>query len=300
MALTFLNMKDLMADEIGDSDNATNNGLYLNMAAREVWRYGAWQERLKRDFVNTVAPITAGTVDLVNGDATVTEAAGTDDWTSPSVAGRKFALGYNKTFYNIATVTDADNFELSNAYAGETVSGTTFVIYDDVVSLASDVGTLTHVWLHDADRGYPLQVLTEKNVEHFGRYPRSTDRPWYAALIEHDSSGNRQLRIGPFAPDAVYRIEYRYLKEFTEMSGDSDTHGLNPDLDHVILTLALAYAYRRDHFTRSSRMRALAMQELRQAWMRFRPSTDPSYLVPRSELRPFMDLPVNLDSLEIP
>lgn len=299
MALTFLNMKDLMADEIGDSGNATNNGYYLNMAAREVWRYGAWQERIKRDFAVTVAPISTGTVTFTNGSTTV-DGSGVPDFTSPSVAGRKIALGYNKTPYDIASVTDADTVELADSYAGTTAAGTTYVIYDDVVSLASDVGTLTHVWLHDADRAYPLQVVTEKNVEHFGRYPRSSDRPWFASLIEHDSSGNRQLRLGPFAPDAVYRLEYRYLKEFTEMSSDGDTHGLNPDLDHVIVSLALAYAYRRDHYARSQRQRSLAMAELRQAWMRFRPSTDPSYLVPRSELRPHIDLPVNLDSLEIP
>lgn len=300
MALTLTQFLSLMADEVGDGGNDTNNTIYLNMALRDVWRYGEWTERKAAPaFVNTVAPISTGTVDVTNGDATVTEDAGTPDFTSPDVAGRKFALGYAKTPYVIDSTTDADNFELAQTYAGDTATAQTYVIYDDIVKLASDVDVLHSVWCHDSDRAYELRIVTEKQATHHGRYPRQSERPWFAALVENASDGARQIRIGPFAPDEVYRIEYRYLKTATDLSSGSDVTGLRAELDDAVLSLALSHAYRRDHYKRSVQQAAIARRIMQEELRRDHPATATTHFVRRSEMGPVVERPYDINDLEI-
>jgi hypothetical protein len=300
MGMTYTKFLAMMADEVGDSGNDENNGNYLNFAASFVWNYAEWKERRARAYVNTVLPVTTGTVDVVKDSTALIEGSGTDDWTSPSVLGYKFALNYTSTPYTIATVTDADTLVLDRAYTGASSAGTTFVMYDDVVSLASDVDTLTRVWLHDNDRAYDLPVVTEKNVEHFGHFPRQAARPWQCSLIEDGLATTRQLRVGPFAPDKVYQIEYTYLKAYSEMSSNADTTGLPATLDDAILEMALSMAYRRDHFARSTSMRQHAREMIREEWRRYSPASPKvTYLIPRSDIRPAHNYPADLNDLEI-
>lgn len=298
MALQLQNFQSLMSDEIGDDGNDTNNTYYLNMAARDIWRYAAWPEVLTSAFVNTVAPVTTGTVTLANGDATV-EGAGGMDWTSPSVAGYKFALGYGKPWYTVDTVTDADTLELAQAYAGSAASAVTYVLYNDIVTLASDVETVRRVWLHDSDRAYRMSIVPETQIEHVGHYPRQSERPYFAAVIANSSGGSRRLRLGPFAPDAVYRIEYEYSKAYTDMSSSTDTTGLNAALDDAVLELALSMAYRRDHFRRSQSMRQSAMRLVQEEWRRNRPANSVVHLSERQDIITARDVPYDIGDLEI-
>lgn len=300
MAKTLAQFLTLMADEIGDDGSDTNNTSYLNMAARDIWRYGSWPETTARAFVNTQAAIDTGTVDLVNGDATVTKAAGTPDFTSPTVAGAKFATGYSRPWYRIDTVTDADNFELAEPYIGTSVSGTAYVIYNDVLTLASDLETIRDMWIHDESRSYRLNIVPERQVEHLTHYPRQAERPYFAAIVENSSGGARQVRVGPYAPDQVYRVEYKYSKSYTDMSLTTDTTGLDAALDDAVLELALSMAYRRDHFRRSQSMRQTAYQLVREEWQRNRPAEEITYLVERRDLMPGRDAPYDVNDLEIP
>ena len=51
---------------------------------------------------------------------------------------------------------------------------------------------------------------------------------------ERDSSGNRQVLLGPNAPDDVYRIEYTYRKQTTD-----GTYSLDESRWPLVLALAL-------------------------------------------------------------
>ena len=297
---TFLQLKNLMADEIGDdaTDVATTNGRYLNMAARDAWNAYNWPEARARDFKIMTAEYSTGTI--TTDGTTGIEGSGTTF--TAGMVGRKFALGYNKTWYEIATFTDADTIVLADAYAGTDVAGSTYVIYDDTITLPSDVAVLTRVILHDSSRSYELPITNGNQRTGVGTYPLSAGRPRWATLEPNASGGERVVRLGPYAPDQTYRIQVEYLKAYTEMSADGDTHGLAEALTDTILMGALAHAYRRDHFARSQIMATEFRRRLREDWSRL------------SEVNPHIfqiaergrdrsggpdDWPVNLDSLEL-
>lgn len=209
-----------------------------------------WPELLAKGTFNTVAPITTGTVDVTISDATVTEGTtATDDWTSPSVAGYKFSLGYAKPWFLIDSVTDSDTFELAQAWPFATATNQEFTIYEDVYSLASGVDKLytNRVTLH-AEDGRLLHRLDHSDALWWQDLPSAVGSPEYFHLIEQDSSGNFQMQLGRRIPDAVYVIVYYYKLRHVNLSADPDVPLLDESLLGVVVQGAMTRCYETPEF----------------------------------------------------
>ena len=301
--LSLKQLRDLMADEIGDDDaqDTANYDRYLNLAATEVWYFAPWPERRDRDFYTMATAEATGTVTLTNDSRAVT-GSGTAFSTNGVQRWDKISLGYNKPWYSIREVTDDTNLVLEEKYAGTTAVATTYVIYRDLAFLDEHVETITRVRLHDDSETWDLPVTRGNQTSGAGSYPLSTGRPRWAAL-DLVIGGQKTLRPGPYAPDKAYRLEYEYLKRYIDMKEDGDVHGLSHRLDDAILRGALAHAYRRDHIQRSQVMEQDFRRRIRGEWARIGEASPMVYQIGMrggpSDLDQPGDWPVNLDSAEL-
>lgn len=238
-----------------------------NIAQRRISRIHDWSNLMAQDFVDTVAPINTGTVDVTADSAAVTENAGTPDWSSPDVTGRKFGLDYNSPWYQIASVSDADNFTLADTYRGATATNKNYVIYEDRVSMPSECAAVVGIWLFDTNRRLKLAHTTQDRLPHFGPaaewggYKRNDGKPYQFTQIENDSSGNMQIQVGPYAPDDNYRLQVIYKKDTTD-----DTASLLQDLEDAWIYWTLSLAYGRDNANLKRQAMAQAVEFMEDAW----------------------------------
>ena len=219
---------------------------FVNKAARECEESYDWVELNAESQFNTVAPVIAGNVDVTIADATVvTGSEGTPDFTNPDVVGRKFSLGYGQPWFLIDSTTDADTFELAQAWPYATDTDKTYTIYEDVYSLAATVGKLDtdSVTLHD-ENGRQLARLTVGSATERNLFPYSTGFPeWFTILKELGASGVLQMQLGARAPDKVYVVRYGFKKKYVELTGDADVPALDESLLELVADSALIRVY---------------------------------------------------------
>lgn len=301
--LSLKELRDLMADEIGDDDaqDTANYDRYLNLAAAEVWYFAPWPERRDRDFQTLMTTYSTGTITLTNDSRAVT-GSGTAFSTAGLKKHDKIALGHSEPWYTIREVTDDTNLVLEEKYAGATAAATTYVAYRDLLFLDEHVETITRVRLHDDSRTWELPVTRGNQTGGSGAYPFSDGRPRFAAL-DLVIDGQKTLRLGPYVADQAYRVEYEYLSKYIDMKEDGDVHGLGHRLDDLILRGGLSHAYRRDHFQRSRVMERDFRRGVRDEWARIGEASPMVYQLgvrgqPRDTDHP-TDWPINLNSAEL-
>jgi len=229
----------------GDEDARTFVKRALNDAAEAVWRAHAWRERIVTAFVNTVAPYTTGTATFTNG-STAVAAGGTASWSS-TYEGYKIAKSYSEPYYAVSTYnSSADTFTIDRAYLETTASGSTYVLYDDVLEIADcDALLANSLIVFKGGGGYddPLDDLTSQGWDRLGHFPRSSGVPTAFRQIEDKSDGTRQIQVWP-VPDATYAIRYRYLKTYTDMKSDGDTCLVPESRVDLVRSGALVQAYK--------------------------------------------------------
>lgn len=264
MAISFAQAKTMIAAITGedDADTLADITRWLDAAQRDTARARPWPELLKRAYVTLSAPYETGTVTVVNGDATVTLAGGTfpSDVVSAS---KRFALSYGDVYYPIATRTDDTHIELAQPWAGESDSGLEYVVYKVDYPLESDVDTLEELSLHDHNDGevVPLPVVPLPVLHRMSRLPEYADRPQGAAFVEQTAAGLKQLRFGPPAPDAAYRVEYLYRKQITEGS-----FVLSEALIDLVMLRATAEAYKADNYAKYKSEMAEWRSRIEEEW----------------------------------
>lgn len=246
MALTFAQAQTILQSRIADSSNTTAVAQALNQAQREVARARRWPELMVRAFVNTVAPYSTGTVAIANGATTWTLTGGTFP-TDVATGGYRLALSISDPWYTITTRTSGTSVETA-AYQDDTETASAFIAYKAHYSLASAVDRVEEMWLHRGGDAVELvSATTDQQVTDFTHYPTGTGAPTHYYMMERDSSGNRQVLLGPDAPDDVYRIEYVYRKKTTD---DTFTGNLDETRWPVILARASAILYEPEFYDR--------------------------------------------------
>lgn len=287
MAASYLNLQDQALKAIalyGNADARVEIKRYLNYAAREIWEEYPWPFRRVAAFVNTVAPYTTGTATFTEGSATV--AGFGTSWTAAMV-GRKIAKSYNDPWYTITARGGNTALTLDRAYLEDTAAGTTYVLYDDVLTLASTADSLMQyeVTLFDNGNDLPLSWMTNADFFNVGVLPGSAGVPTIYRIYE-ESSAVMQIQVHP-VPDDVYALRYHYLKNYVEMSASSDTTGMPARLDNLVVVGAL-----RDGFRFNGEYEKATIEEqrferlLKKAWER-----DES-LRPKSVIRRPFDSPI--------
>jgi len=243
MATTFLNMQDEVLEFIALSNDSNARAAvkrFLNQAARDVWHAHPWRERKASAFVNTVAPYETGTATFTENSTTVTGSGTT--WTTAMI-GRKIALSLSDPYYVISKVPSGTSITLDRAYIEDTASGSTYVIYNDVLALTTmDELVTDEVVCFDEGQDYPMTRLTTADFFMYGSMPVTDGTPDCFRLME-DSNSTYRIQVHP-VPDDVYGVRYSYLKQYTDMSNDSDTCAVDESRRDIVIAGACARAYR--------------------------------------------------------
>jgi len=248
MALTFAQAQVIIQSRIADSSDDTAVGQALNQAQREVARAHRWPELMVRAFFNTEAAYETGTVVATEDSTTVTLTGGTFPTTVASSPFR-FALGTSDPWYEIATRTSGTVILLAEAFVQDTVSGSSFIVHNNLYDLASAVDRVEAIWLHDQGRQIPLiNAATDQQVTEFLHYPSGPGVPTHYYNSERTTAGTRRILVGPNTPDDVYRVEYVYRKKMTD---DTFTGNLDESRWPVILSRATAIMYEPEFYERS-------------------------------------------------
>lgn len=250
MATTFLQMQDDTLLLAGAANGAGATALRpivkraLNDACGEIWRAYEWPERKSTGlYLTTLAPYTTGTVTLTNGSTAVT-GSGTV-WTTGHT-GMKLALSYDGAWY-VFTRTGATTGTLDRAYQGETVSGATYVLYQDVFSLSDTIESLLvkEVVIHKQGGGR-IGRVEFADFEQEWQFPTGPGTPDRFALLDISSFVVR-IRLGRDVPDAAYDIRYRGLKHYTDMSADGDFCVVPESRRRIAIHAALREVYKVFH-----------------------------------------------------
>lgn len=263
MALTFAQSRTIIQSRIADSSDDTAVDQALNQAQREVARARRWPELMvDNTFINTESAYETGTVVATENSTTVTLTGGVFPSTVASSKFR-FALSTTDPWYEVATRTSDTEIELAENYIGDTVSGSSFIVYKSHYDLASSVDRVEAMWLHDTRRAVPLiSAATDQVVTEFVHHPSGPGVPTHFYMAARTTAGTRRVLLGPNTPDDVYRIEYQYRKKITD---DTFTGNLDESRWPVILSRATAIMYEPEFFERSlvemRRYKALLDQE---------------------------------------
>lgn len=282
MSLTYKVIQDLVLSQLDETNTGTRDDVktYINISGREFTNSRPWHWRRKRAFVSTTTAYATGTVTFTNGSTTVTGSGTT--FTSDMV-GRKIATAYGAPFYVISAFVSTTEVTLADDYDGTTAAGSAYVIYDDTITLASDVGQVEGVWVHRASQATEkLEEVTPIVMDAIAHIPTRVSHPRAYVVEPNDSYGKKVLRIGPFAPDAEYRIEYTYLKEYTDMLDDGDVCVVPESLIPVMIHKTLSWAYKRDHYQRAQSEMQQYEHALDKAWrLENRPTRGPKATLSR-------------------
>ena len=217
---------------------------FLNASERDVIRARDWPSLKLQDFVTAVAPYTTGTVTVAVDGTTVT---GSGTTFTSAMAGRKFCTGYSSPWYQIASQDSATQLTLDDAWVESALSGATYIVYEDRISLPSNCGKLYELWYHDVNQRYELAERSRERLFGVVGLPTSQDEPYFYAHVEDDSSGNMQIQVGPHAPSKAYRLEVVYRKKQVELvEGSQETFTVPDELVDLVIQGAYYRALRRD------------------------------------------------------
>jgi len=263
MAISFSEARTIIQKAIADSSDDTFASQCLNQAQRLVARDKWWPELIKRDFFNTEAAYTTGTVDVTENSANV---AGTSTVFPTNIATYKwrFQLSLSDPWYEVTTRTSDTAIVLTDAFVQDTATDQTYIVHRPHYSLASDCDSVRRLWIHYEGGSVPLEnAATDQRVTDFMHYHSGPGTPTHYINIERDSSGNRQILLGPATPDDVYRIEYVYRKKTTD---DTFTGNLDESRWHLVVQKALQLAYEPEFYERSVAAERRYMMMLDREW----------------------------------
>ena len=215
----------------------------INEVYRDIYVKEDWYWLVKRTVINTVAKISAGTVNVSNGSTalTFTNAPGLVTNFVLLLQGDSNDTGavyrIASTGTGVAQTADAGITATSNSAIG-------YRLYQDAYDLPIDCGKLLLVKRYG--ERYPLKMVGIQEMSRYKILDTSEGKPEVVSVFDYDTTGDpttfRQLQVHPY-PDRTYRLEIFYKQQLnTELSGT--TQGFMPDEYRQILIYgALARCY---------------------------------------------------------
>ena len=248
MALTFEQIKTRLGNLIGDSDNDIDIGIYVNLAARDVYNAALWGDRGATSHQLTTATTTL-TDGVVSAFGTALTSSGAN--ISTSWAKRKIAPSIGSEYSVIDSVASASAATLASGWASTALAGSTTVyVYEDRIALPADCETVSRIVLFDDSVSYTLQERPRTFGDGLDLIPIGDGRPsfWH---FDRPISGTKYVRLGPVVPDQQYALVIEYWKSYTDMVDDSDTCDVPDARIDLVMHRALWWIYQRDHFARA-------------------------------------------------
>lgn len=216
------------------------NEVYRDIMGKYVWRW-----LLKRQVFNTVIKYNAGTITLTANSTFATLSGPATD----SMVNRKLIVPSNASdsgaVYRIAThAANTSQIQFDAAYTGQTLASTSYNIYQDEYSLATDCARV--MFLTRFGFTNLFNIIANDDMMRVKQFDTSEGEPMAATFMDFAISGDattsRSLMLHPY-PDLAYRIEARYKQGGNaELSGTA--RPLIPDeWAQVLIYGASARAY---------------------------------------------------------
>lgn len=195
--------------------NAWLQGRYNSILERCPWPF-----LTKEATFSTIAAITAGTVTVTLGSATVTETTSNANGWSSSVEGRYFRRSGDSEFYLIDTFGNAnpDTLTLNRVYEGSTGTTIGYTIFQRFYSLATDCRQILRMAVIDTPTR--LEEVSQSDIDtSMLNRPSigSPSRVW--AQAGRDSSDNMRVELYPI-PDEAHGVLYHYIQESPTIADD--------------------------------------------------------------------------------
>lgn len=215
----------------------------INEVYRDLWVKEDWWWLVKRTVINTVAKITAGTVNVLNGSTalTFTTAPGLVTGFVLTIQGDSNDSG---AVYRIASTGTGTSQTLDAAATATSNTVAGYRLYQDSYSLPIDCGKVLLVKRYG--ERLPLKMVGMQELSRYKILDTTEGKPEIVTVFDFNTTGDpttaRQLQVHPY-PDKTYRLEIFYKQQLnTELSGT--TQGFMPDEYRQILIYgALARCY---------------------------------------------------------
>lgn len=205
--------------------NAIQCGVRLNRSYEHLLDAHPWSFLSVEGLVKLVAPVTAGTVTVINGNASVTGAA--TAWTS-ALIGRYIRISSNFAFYKISNVV-GQVITLESVYGETGAAGQAYTIFQHIYTKPTDCKHIRGLRYDYNMPPMPKMSLDTLDPERF-----STGQPVY-----WDDPDDTHFEVWP-VPDQNYTLRMWYRKSVADLSADTDT-SLIPE--RLVLAHAKIAAY---------------------------------------------------------
>jgi hypothetical protein len=231
-----------VCDQIDDSSDSMKARVirYINYIQQDVLSRYDFDFQLKKTYLQCSAPYDTGTVEVTNASAAVT---GSDTIWTDSMEGMKIRINGGSEYYTISSVDSGTSITLDQSYLGDSDDDLTYIIYQDIYSLASDVDKITDMACPSLSQ--KLYHISRQEFDARESNPQSVGVPRYHIPAGIDSSGYQQIQLFPI-PGDEYIIYYWYRKLLSDLAEDTDISKI-PTKYHKLLYLgALAQTYEYD------------------------------------------------------
>lgn len=189
-------------------------GKLINRVHQEEVENHAWHRLRTTAILNTVAPVTTGTVSITQGDTAV---AGVGTAFAAADVGKYIRINGDETPLKIATRTSTTAITVEKAWAKATASTVTYSLFPFRYALPSAAQKVNWV-----KRTRALKETTQEMLDAIDpQRTTSSDPATHWAPAERDSSDLYQVELWPVASAPVaYAVEY--LKGHTDLSATGD------------------------------------------------------------------------------
>jgi len=197
-----------------------------------------WPWLFEKTTLLTTVKYDTGTVTATNGSTTIT---GSGTTFTSAMVGRKFKVTGFEEVYTISTFTSATEITLDNEFNGTTDDEYTYVIFEDLVTLPSDLDNI--VALRQARTPKELDCVGLRELFAYDPVPdeESSDPKYYAYYVP-DSNENQRIMLYP-APYRQIVLDLEYKKVITELSDDSDEPLIPQQYRKMLIDGAVADIY---------------------------------------------------------
>ena len=215
-----------LADRLNIDQTVSANGTrlkrWLNLTQQDIASRYPFEWLFKRAYVQTIVDKTAGTVAITNGTTAVTG-------TSTSFAAtdvRSFIQFEGDTnWYEVTARASATGITIGNNFQGATLTAGTYTLRTVYYNLPTDVASI-----YDARQSNSPLKLTNLGIWTLDTYQpdiNTTAMPtaYYRFRLDPEIAvtAAKAIQVGFFpSPDDEYNIEFRYMKQLSDLSADTD------------------------------------------------------------------------------
>lgn len=248
--MTFLTLYTELGDRLGAYDPAVSSDLtklkrWINMGIQYICGKRLWPFMLAEETIQTVADITTGTVETIQGSNNLVFSSAP----TVSVAGRFIQTASSNDWYKITS--HAANTTTANmaTVAVATASADTFKVRK---LLYTTTTPLTQI-LDMKQLVTPARIISQspREADYFLSLYYSAGNPYYYIMSTPTSAGTPQFSF-IYSPDSAMNIMVRGIQNLTDLSSDSDVPVIPTPWQDAIINIAAFYGFQSLNDTRAN------------------------------------------------